>query len=971
MLRGSDAGAFPLDDLRDPFLWQRVPAGYPIIRPSAGLGRDTVETILASQPFLQSLQTLAPPVRDGGVCLDLTDYPNTPHVVLRRVLNALRAGLTGSGLETCLIGTAGAAFWTDAALVQDVDRAVAITFDPQPGPTSPTASQTRSENDIPRFNALVPAEKSILAIGGFGTAWRSGQRQSERIPFAMAMQRAAIHQGAITFQPDAGNTNIRYLDASRRINQIWLLDGISFASQRALAVAGQQVAVWPLGYEDPSIWTQLTAADQSRAGNSGIDGPLRFDNQLIVSGNGPFARLTAPQTDGLRQTDRDARDGRIVGQTYQSIPQPVTFSFFGAGGPGTLALSFNGLGDRTSTQKLFTLLADYGIETTFFASASDLLLSRDQLAQVLAHGHQIGTTSPQQTSRSWPTQIWSRITDNMAQSILAGELGIGAILVRTPALNGPLPVRETELNQLKSLLARGYIPVFASLPAAFGKIDTTRLVSDVRAAALARDINILSFDFSPQNAADVVAALPTILAALDRDGFAFRSVREIGGLDTVTIMPPANTLPPARDRFTYGFLGLSWIGVQGYILLLALIVTIRAPIYLVLALLRRPRTGIDPAFRPAVNIIVPAYNEEKVIARTITSILASHYDNFEITVVDDGSTDNTVAIIETLQKHHEKVNLLREENHGKWHAEDLAISRSSAPIFIIVDADTLLHPDAISMIVQPFQDPRVGAVAGTVEVGNAGNVLTVLQAIEYKISQILVRRAYETFGGILVVPGAIGAWRRAAVEKANYVSGETITEDADLTVAIHRAGYKVMYQEDARSYTEAPETLKDLMKQRFRWSYGMLQVAWKHRRSVLEGKVVGLVSITDALLLQLIGSLLYPVIDIILVITLFQFGSDLLMNGTAVIGNLSTIAIATYLALTLVDVFNLLSVFYFEKKWEWRLLLYIPLLRFGFRQLLYISSMRAIFRALVGGTSQWNKLNRTGTVTMELHSRTP
>jgi cellulose synthase/poly-beta-1,6-N-acetylglucosamine synthase-like glycosyltransferase len=252
-------------------------------------------------------------------------------------------------------------------------------------------------------------------------------------------------------------------------------------------------------------------------------------------------------------------------------------------------------------------------------------------------------------------------------------------------------------------------------------------------------------------------------------------------------------------------------------------------------------------------------------------------------------------------------------------------------------------------------------VAGLVEVGNRESFLTACQTLEYIVSQSVMRRAYEVFEGILVVPGAVGAWRTEAVHAARDFSGETITEDADLTIAVHRAGYRVRFQEQARALTEAPDTIHAFMRQRHRWTFGMLEVSWKHRGCIREGRPVGL-SIIDAIWFGLISSLLSPVVDVLLLLLVIQAIIAVVTGEALALSALPFVVLVSYFLLTGLDILNTVVAFRFEKRFDWRLLALVPLLRFGYRQLLYIASIRAIWHALIGQMTGWNKLERTGGV---------
>src|SRR6185503_6928041 len=196
----------------------------------------------------------------------------------------------------------------------------------------------------------------------------------------------------------------------------------------------------------------------------------------------------------------------------------------------------------------------------------------------------------------------------------------------------------------------------------------------------------------------------------------------------------------------------------------------------------------------------------------------------------DGSDDGTAEIVEQLSLEH--VRLIRQENAGKSSALNTGIASTTAPVIVMVDGDTQFEPTTLLRLVQPLADERVGAVSGNTKVGNRGGLLGRWQHIEYVTGFNLDRRMYEVLQCTPTVPGAAGAFRRDVLEEIGGVSEDTLAEDTDLTLAIGRTGRRVMYAEDARAWTEAPGTLSDLWRQRYRWSYGTMQAVWKHKRTL-------------------------------------------------------------------------------------------------------------------------------------------
>jgi cellulose synthase/poly-beta-1,6-N-acetylglucosamine synthase-like glycosyltransferase len=231
-----------------------------------------------------------------------------------------------------------------------------------------------------------------------------------------------------------------------------------------------------------------------------------------------------------------------------------------------------------------------------------------------------------------------------------------------------------------------------------------------------------------------------------------------------------------------------------------------------------------------VAVLVPAYNEEKVIERTVRAVLASDYPNLRVLVIDDGSKDKTVQIARDSFKDEiaaGRVTVLTKENSGKAAALNYALQHVTEEFFVGIDADTIIHPQAVSMLIPHFLDPQVAALAGNAKVGNRVNVWTRWQALEYITSQNFERRALDVMGAVTVVPGAIGAWRTEYVREAGGYHRDTVAEDADLTMALLQRGYRVHYEDRALAFTEAPTSANTLMRQRFRWSFGILQSVWK------------------------------------------------------------------------------------------------------------------------------------------------
>jgi poly-beta-1,6 N-acetyl-D-glucosamine synthase len=236
---------------------------------------------------------------------------------------------------------------------------------------------------------------------------------------------------------------------------------------------------------------------------------------------------------------------------------------------------------------------------------------------------------------------------------------------------------------------------------------------------------------------------------------------------------------------------------------------------------------------PRISLIVPAYNEAKTIRSCVQSLQALNYPDYEVVVVDDGSTDNTFEEVSNCTA----VTIIRQENQGKPKALNNGIQASTGEIIVTVDADTTLDRDALGKIAERFiSNERLGAVAGNVKVNPERKIMNAVQSAEYATGINLIRRGQSVLGCVMIVPGPIAALKREAVEKVGYFSDDTFAEDFDMTVQILKAGYRVEYEEKSLAYTDAPKTTEDLIKQRRRWHRGMIQVLDKHRDMYMNRK---------------------------------------------------------------------------------------------------------------------------------------
>jgi cellulose synthase/poly-beta-1,6-N-acetylglucosamine synthase-like glycosyltransferase len=397
-------------------------------------------------------------------------------------------------------------------------------------------------------------------------------------------------------------------------------------------------------------------------------------------------------------------------------------------------------------------------------------------------------------------------------------------------------VEPGELRALRVARDLGYLTVTQSIdPDDWEKPGADALLRRVKAQLAAGGAVILLHDGGGDRS-QTIAALPGIIDYLRERGDEIAPLNRIIDLTPETVMPPLNEEnQPLAARYVYkGFAFLRFLETTAWALLLVvtLLALGRVIFHLTCAILhlRRERSiPVVETFTPPVSVLLAAYNEERVIASTIQHLLDSDYPSeVQVIVVDDGSKDGTAAVVEAIAASEPRVLFLRQSNGGKASALQRALSAATHDTIVMIDADTMVSPDGIRNLVEPLADRNVGAVSGHVRVGNTRRWLGRFQDLEYVTAFEIDRRAQDFLGCIIVAPGALSAFRRQALDEAGPITNDTLAEDTDLTLQLHRLGWKVVFATRAYADTEAPESVKALLSQRFRWAFGTLQCLWKH-----------------------------------------------------------------------------------------------------------------------------------------------
>ena len=619
---------------------------------------------------------------------------------------------------------------------------------------------------------------------------------------------------------------------------------------------------------------------------------------------------------------------------------------------GTIALTFDDGPDPEWTPQILAVLKKYDVPATFFVLGSNVTRHPDLIAAIHAGGSELGVHSFSHPDLA--TKPRWRVDRELAETQLAidGAAGVTTFLVRPPYSSSVDAIDNLGWN---TVLAAARTATSASSPPTTARtgrspgVDT--IVRNATPKPDAEAGSIVLMHDAGGDRSETVAALDRYLPLMKSKGFTFTTVSgAIKGLNGEITTSP-------QDRFNGSVLVATLTvatNIVGWLSYLLIIVGVLVGVRLLLMILfargharrrRRPGFRWGPPIVEPVTVIVPAYNEIKNIEATVRSILANDHP-LEVLVVDDGSTDGTADLIESLQL--PRVRVMRQRNSGKPKALNAGIRAAHHEIIIMIDGDTVFEPDTVRLLAQPFADPQIGAVAGNVKIANRDELIGRMQHIEYVVGFNIDRRVQDVTGSIATVPGAGGAFRRKALLEVGGMSTDTLAEDTDLTIALGRAGWRVVFEERARAWTEAPATMAQLWKQRYRWSYGTMQAMWKHRRAVRERGLAGKVGrrgLAHVAAFHILLPLTAPLVDVFFLYGLvFADPALTLLLGAGMLGvQLLTAMYAFRLEREPIDV---LWVF--------------PAQQIVYRQLMYTVLIRSVASAVSGVRVRWQRMNRIG-----------
>ncbi|MFZ1913321.1 MAG: glycosyltransferase, partial [Propionicimonas sp.] len=837
-----------------------------------------------------------------------------------------------------------------------VDTVVVMAYDEhyETSKPGPIASEAWFREHVGSALSKIPAAKALVALGQYAYDWNTTKGTGESADYSTAIETAAARQATITTDDAALNSTFSYRDLDGDQHEVWMLDAVSLWNQLRF-LDGRPVygvSLWRTGSEDPTIW-DFYSAKASGGAQVGVVERARALESSTYSGDGEFLTVERSPQDGARELT--VRDGIIYRSTYTTYPTGFGVKRSGLSPARNVALTFDDGPDPVYTGQILDILTKYNVKATFFVVGESVSRWPDVVRRAVAEGHPIGSHTFYHTDDTEVVDSRFTLELDATQRAMRAVSQRASTLFRQPYNVDSQPATSDVLHPLDVVAHLGYTTVNADIDSDdFANPGVPAIVDTVLNGLDATGSNVVLFHDGGGDRAQTVAALEQLIPTLQAKGY--------------NLVAPSHLLNVPQDKvmrelswgegilaFNDGFWmdAALWIHDWAWrvvsVLFLATILLSVARISLLGFLVLRSRfhtPGSDPGFRPFVSILIPAYNEDQVISKTLDALLRSDYSDYEVLVIDDGSQDSTREVVERYSAHSPRVRCLSKPNGGKFSALNLALEQARGDYVVTIDADTLVFPNTVTALIAPFSDPSVDAVCGNVKVGNARNLLTRFQSVEYITTQNFDRRAFEAINCISVVPGATGAWKKSSVLRIGGYCGETLTEDADLTLTLVEDGGKVVYAPEAVSSTEAPETLRDLYKQRFRWSFGIYQSLWKHRRSFFKGSL-GWIALPNMLIFQLFWPLLSPIGDLVFLYAL-------------VTGNAQAIVVG-YATFLLLDVAASVVAFSLDKE-PYRAMWPILIQRFYYRQFMYIVTFRTVLAALAGRRHAWNKLNRRNSV---------
>ena len=1004
--------AHPVDDKVMPFLRSEDTGTevFPMVNNFDGTNWIDISGFLNDSDvrnhFRQEINQFLATDRYRGLMVDFEDL-NLKKAAAGFVslLTELSQDLHSRGLKLYVSVPAGNSEFPYSASAAVADGLVLMNYDEHysgaGGTGGPIASQDWFTNNLEQAKKVIPLDKLICGIANYGYDWERHPKKG-KTP-AMDVGKSASVQDAwlaardsdeyVDFDGDSLNPHINYLDENNLRHDIWFTDAVTGLNQmRAARQLGVRTfALWRLGSEDRSLWKIWDFPLDSAAPSKLAEVPPGQD--VDMEGDGEILNLEATPTNGSRTITLD-RSGLITDEVMDSLPEPYRVGRYGAS-PNQVVITFDDGPDPEWTPKILDVLKKEHATATFFLIGNQADKYASITSRIFREGHEIGNHTFTHPDISDLSERFVRLELNLTERLFASRLRTRTVLFRPPYSVDAEPDTEDEVRPLEISESMGYLAIGDKIDPNDWRENPHRSAEQIAKSVLDNLPpcspekrltcgNIILLHDGGGDRRETVRALPIIIEGIRANGLQIVGVADLLHQKRADIMQP---IPTSELWSAWLTLLAFWMygAVYKFIVLVFflgdLLMTGRLLFVGALALydrLRATRSAAPAAsciHEPKVAILIPAYNEEKVIERTVRATLRSSYRNLRVIVIDDGSQDRTLEVARTCFPREQatgRLLVLTKPNSGKAEALNFGLQHMERDeeIFVGIDADTVIARDAVALLVPHFQDRTVAAVAGNAKVGNRMNLWTRWQALEYITSQNFERRALNTMGAVSVVPGAIGAWRVSAVREAGAFHTDTVAEDADLTMALLQRGYRVEYEDQALAYTEAPMNANGLMRQRFRWSFGILQAVYKHREAFARKGVLGWVALPNIVVFQILLPLVSPFIDIMFTVGAIWYFVQKHYHPESTDPASFQRLVIFFAVFLVIDFITSAIAFALERSTpdtredSW-LLSQVWLQRFAYRQLFSWVLFKTVKRAAEGEPFSWDKLERTAAVKYE------
>jgi cellulose synthase/poly-beta-1,6-N-acetylglucosamine synthase-like glycosyltransferase/spore germination protein YaaH/peptidoglycan/xylan/chitin deacetylase (PgdA/CDA1 family) len=937
----------------------------------------------AQKALIANLVTLAKQRGWAGYVFDLENLTRPALARYPAFLTQVRAALKPLGREVWVAVPFGDDAWPLRRFRTVADSVVLMAYDQHwgGGEPGPVTAQDWFERTMAGDMRQLDPSHTIVALGAHGYDWTladaQGPAAAHAVGFYDATQTAHDANAQVSLDDDSLNPTFEYKDDDGRKHVVWFLDVATFFNQMKVADAyrPQGYALWRMGAEDPSVWNYMRQpfGAEKATGLEEINPSVGVD----FDGTGEILHVDSRPTPGRRTLETDPQTGLISGEDYQVMPTSYVIDRYGAH-PGWVALTFDDGPDGRWTPRILDILEAKHAQATFFVIGQNMQAKPGLVQREVRDGDMVGNHTWTHPNIAVTPLAQTDLEINTTQRLFQVLTGRSMRLFRPPYFGDAEPSTPGEVEPLIKAQDLGYLIAGLRIdPDDWKKPDPNLIIS--RVLARLQDTGeyagqVVLLHDAGGDRSRTVQALPGLIDALRAKGYRLVTIDQLAGMSREDALPPTSrsSLSLFLDRLGFDFFRYMNDILQA-LFTTAIVLGLARLLFLgVFALLQRIREPsrepalLDPQTGPLISVLIPCFNEEKVIVQSVTRILASEWKNLEVIVLDDGSKDATAAVVRRAFADEERVELMSFENGGKANALNRGLARTRGEIIVALDADTLFAPDTLGRLARWFVDERVGAVAGNAIVGNRLNLITRWQALEYVTAQNLERRALAALGAVTVVPGAVGAWRRSVLLTLGGYPADTLAEDQDLTLAVQRAGWRVEFDASARAYTEAPDTVEGLLKQRFRWSFGTLQCIWKHRAGLFNTKrpVLGFVAMPQIWLFQIFLTVAAPLVDLAIVSSLAWAVYGRFFHPVEWSPDDFIRSVFYWAAFIFLDLSAGALGMALERKAPWQDLVWLPVQRFGYRQLMYYVVLKSVVTAIRGYRVGWGKLERRATAVL-------